>query len=83
MSLKLVELQIALPRTYDIAKIQEQLHHHPEQLQAQLTAAMQKQEERKNRQVTNKRTAFDARWQNEKHHQAEHPYKGTNIDLMG
>ncbi|ANB61327.1 hypothetical protein [Anoxybacteroides amylolyticum] len=81
MSLKLVELQIALPRTYDIAKIQTHIQHHPEHMQAQLATDMQKQKERIERQVTNKRTASNARW--EKHEQAEHPYKGTIIDFMG
>lgn len=33
MSLKLVELQVALPRTYDAGKIQEQLEHRSSDMQ--------------------------------------------------
>lgn len=86
MSLKLVELQIALPRMYDIGKIQEQLQHHPELVQAQLTTAMQKRDERTKRQVTSKRVTQNIHWEKEKHEppqRYEHPYKGNNIDLMG
>ncbi|WP_027408711.1 hypothetical protein [Anoxybacteroides tepidamans] len=86
MSLKLVELQIALPKMHDIGKIQGQLQHHPELEQMQLAVAMQKQEERTKRQVTSKRTSQNIRWERERkgHPQyGEHPYKGNNIDLMG
>ncbi|KXG10575.1 hypothetical protein AT864_01166 [Anoxybacillus sp. P3H1B] len=86
MSLKLVELQVALPRMNEIGKIQEQLQQQSGLAQAQLAAAMQKRQERAKRQVTSKQTTQSACWEKEKHgiqHKQVHPYKGKNIDLMG
>jgi hypothetical protein len=86
MSLKLVELQVALPRMHEAGKIQEQLQQHPELMQAQLVATMQKREERMRRQVTGKRTSENVHLKKEKQESPqrhEHPYKGKNIDLMG
>jgi ribonuclease HI len=86
VSLKLVELQIALPKMHDIGKMQAQLQSHPELVQAQLAAATQKREERLKRQVTSKRTSPNLQWEEarqEKTQHYEHPYKGMNIDLMG
>jgi hypothetical protein len=51
MSLKLVELQVALPRTQDVGKIQEQLQQRGQHMQDQIVVGLQKQDERKSKQV--------------------------------
>lgn len=51
MGLKLVELQVALPRTQDIGKIQEQLQQRGQHIQEHLAAAQQKEESQKRKQV--------------------------------
>ncbi|EID43214.1 hypothetical protein [Parageobacillus thermoglucosidasius] len=57
MDMKLVELQIALPKTYDAGKIQSDVHYYPQLAQSQLAEATKKQMERARRQVTEKRTS--------------------------
>ncbi|MFS1518400.1 hypothetical protein [Bacillus sp. SM2101] len=54
MSLKLVELQVALPRTQDIGKIQEQLEQRGQHMQDQLAIGIQEEEKRKRKQVNSK-----------------------------
>ncbi|MDX8365090.1 hypothetical protein [Cytobacillus sp. IB215665] len=54
MSLKLVELQVALPRTQDIGKIQEQLEQRGQHMQEQLAIGIEEEEKRKRKQVNNK-----------------------------
>jgi hypothetical protein len=95
MSLKLVELQLALPRTYDMGKIQEQVDQQSQLMQSQLAASTQKKEEMKRRQVTKKEKTSEARWEKEgnpplfqadkksKALKQNHPYKGTMIDFIG
>ncbi|RAK23396.1 hypothetical protein B0I26_101357 [Anoxybacillus vitaminiphilus] len=95
MSLKLVELQVALPRTYDIGKIQEQMAQQSQFMQSQLAASIQKKEELQRRQVTAKEKSSEARWKKEgnplqlqtnkkmKTAKQNHPYKGTMIDFTG
>ncbi|WP_456275472.1 hypothetical protein [Bacillus sp. AK128] len=51
MSLKLIELQVALPRTQDVGKIQEQLQQRGQHMQDQITAGIKQQDERKRKQV--------------------------------
>jgi hypothetical protein len=51
MSLKLVELQVALPRTQDVGKIQDQLQQRGQHMQNQIADGLQKQDERKRKQV--------------------------------
>ncbi|MBB3867867.1 hypothetical protein ETC01_02635 [Geobacillus sp. NFOSA3] len=81
MDIKLIELQIAFPKTYDAGKIQNALHHHAQLMQSQLAEATKKQEERARRQVTEKRTSANiCREQNNKN---IHPYKGKIIDMIG
>ena len=53
VSLKLIELQVAVPRTQDIGKIQEQIEQRGQLSQEQLTVGMQKKDERKRKQVNN------------------------------
>jgi hypothetical protein len=95
MSLKLVELQLAIPRTYDIGKIQEQFVHQSQFMQSQLAASIQKKEELQRRQVTAKEKNSEAHWKKEgnsllfqadkknKAAKQNHPYKGTMIDFSG
>ncbi|WP_273125578.1 hypothetical protein [Bacillus weihaiensis] len=51
MSLKNIEMQIALPRTHDAGKIQEQLNQRSQLTQDQLAHSLQKQVELKRTQV--------------------------------
>lgn len=43
MSLKAIELQVALPRTHDAGKVQEQLHQRSQITQDLATREMQKE----------------------------------------
>ncbi len=45
MSLKSVELQVAIPRTQEAARVQEQLHQRPQHDQQQVSGQLQKQYE--------------------------------------
>jgi hypothetical protein len=95
VSLKLVELQLALPRTYDMGKVQEQIQQQSQVLQAQLAMSMQKKEEEARHQVTKKEKSFEVRWEkensspllykdkNKKGEKQRHPYKGKIIDYTG
>jgi hypothetical protein len=95
MSLKLIELQLAPPRTCDIGKIQEQFAQQSQLMQSQLAASMQKTVELQRRQVTAKEKSSEARWKKEgnsllfqadkksKAPKQHHPYKGTMIDFTG
>jgi len=51
MSLKLVELQVALPRTQDLGKMQEHIQQKGQHLQEHLAAAQQKQDIEQRKQV--------------------------------
>ncbi|AEH48561.1 hypothetical protein [Parageobacillus thermoglucosidasius] len=81
MDMKLVELQIALPKTYDAGKIQSDVHYYPQLAQSQLAEATKKQMERARRQVTEKRTSANVG--REQNKQRVHPYKGKTIDIVG
>lgn len=52
MSLKLVELQVAYPRTHDAGKMQEQLNQRSQLIQDQLAIGTQKEEEKKSKRIT-------------------------------
>ncbi|QOR68583.1 hypothetical protein IM538_10965 [Cytobacillus suaedae] len=52
MSLKLIELQVALPRTQDMGKVQEQVNQRSQLQQDLLVNAAQQEEEKKRKQVT-------------------------------
>ncbi|SFA41708.1 hypothetical protein SAMN05192569_100393 [Parageobacillus thermantarcticus] len=81
MDMKLVELQIALPKTYDAGKIQNDVHYYPQLAQSQIAEATKKQMERARRQVTEKRTSANIGRERNKQH--IHPYKGKTIDIVG
>jgi hypothetical protein len=51
VSLKLIELQVALPRTQDFGKIQEQLQQRGQHMQDQIARGAKVQDERKRKQV--------------------------------
>jgi hypothetical protein len=86
MSLKLIELQIALPKTQDVGKLQEQLQYQGQLAQQQLAMSIQKQDERMRHQVTKAEQSEKAKWQKERNRkktEEKHPYKGTFIDFIG
>ncbi|MFD1735842.1 hypothetical protein ACFSCX_04605 [Bacillus salitolerans] len=51
MSLKLVELQVALPRTQIVGKIHDQMEHRGQVMQENIVASKLKEEDRKRKQV--------------------------------
>ncbi len=51
MSLKLIELQVALPRTQDAGKLQEQMQQRGQNMQDHISASLLKQDEKKRKQV--------------------------------
>lgn len=95
MSLKLIELQVALPRTQDFGKIQEQLQQRGQHMQEQIVAGAKKQDERRRKQVnkkdktdptslhlnqSNQQQGKQVKNQNQKE---QHPYIGKTIDISG
>ncbi len=99
LSLKAIEMQVALPRTQDAGKLQEQLQQRGQVMNDIASQASLKEEERKRRSVIeNGETTFVSlsdKEQNEqqqpqsnhkKKHKLEkesHPYKGQLIDYSG
>lgn len=99
MSLKLVELQVALPRTQDFAKMQ--LDYKGQHVQEQLASLQQKEDLKKRNRVnkfeeTNKNRVigdghakkFDRNVQPKKKRtrqqtKGNHPYKGNFLDIEG
>lgn len=51
MSLKLIELQVALPRTQDAGKLQEQMQQRGQNMQNHIASSLLKQDEKKRKQV--------------------------------
>jgi hypothetical protein len=45
MDMKLAELQIALPKTYEAGNMQNVLHQHPQMVQSQLAEATKRQDD--------------------------------------
>ncbi|MDX5474527.1 MAG: hypothetical protein LPK00_03220 [Bacillaceae bacterium] len=90
MSLKLIELQVAVPRTVELGKMQEQFNNKATLAQAQLAEQELKKEEIKRKKVakiekedkesvlTHHETKQGLNRQTEKH-----PYKGNNFDITG
>lgn len=62
MSLKLVELQVALPKTHELGKWQEHMLQYGQLAQQQLAAEMKKQDERIRQQVTKTEQSEQAKW---------------------
>ncbi|MFC4184576.1 hypothetical protein [Saccharococcus thermophilus] len=81
MDMKLAELQIALPKTYEAGNMQNVLHQHPQMVQSQLAEATKRQDARARKQVTEKRTS--ANIGRKQHGGNMHPYKGKTIDIKG
>jgi hypothetical protein len=99
MSLKLVELQIALPRTQEAGKIQEQTNQQSQNLQKHLSAERKQQQEilrhqvPKNeqkaepnlakRQSTQQQIQRKDKGRKNSPNKQLHPYKGYMIDIEG
>jgi len=92
MSLKLIELQLALPRTYDMGKIQDSLNQQSQIMQAHLADDLRKREVKARQQVNSKNKSPEMKWEREgtpprRYNNTEqlerHPYKGTVIDFTG
>ena len=64
MSLKAIELQIALPRTHDAGKIQEQLQNRGQQLIEHAAEQEKKSAETKNKTVHRQEKNNPAEWKN-------------------
>jgi hypothetical protein len=99
MSLKLVELQIALPRTQDAGKIQEQIDQQSHYVQKHLSAENEQQQNMIRHQVPNNEQKAEPNftkhqsthqqfYKNDKKrknsaYKQAHPYKGYIIDIEG
>lgn len=75
MSLKAIELQVALPRTQSVGKIQDQLQQRGQVVQDHLGIEQQKEDEKKRKQVLETTEAEKKRLNNDDerkgHHQRE------------
>ncbi|WP_246939864.1 hypothetical protein [Bacillus pinisoli] len=95
MSLKLVELQVALPRTQDFGKIQEQLQQRGQHMQDQIVTGAKKQDQKRRKQVNKKdkndpsslhlhQSSQEGKSVKNNHdHKERHPYIGKTIDISG
>jgi hypothetical protein len=97
VSLKLVELQVALPRTQDFGKIQEQLQQRGQHMQDQIVVSTKKQNERMRKQVgkseksslhlgqSNQSSETGASKQTKKNQNQKdyHPHIGNHVDISG
>ncbi|MFC4320156.1 hypothetical protein [Litchfieldia salsa] len=90
MSLKLIELQIALPRTQEFGKMTEQLNQRGQIFQHQVAQSQKKQDVKNLKQVTKKSNSSHVSLQkneHQEHHQSDdysiHPTKGKIIDIIG
>ncbi|WP_102346919.1 hypothetical protein [Bacillus sp. Marseille-P3661] len=70
MSLKLIELQVALPRTQDIGKLQEQLQQKGQHTQDHLAAVNHKQDKQKRKQVNKQEKTNQSHFHNKNQHQS-------------
>ncbi|MBP3038384.1 hypothetical protein J9303_02540 [Bacillaceae bacterium Marseille-Q3522] len=78
MSLKSVEMQVALPRTQEIGKIQEQLQQRGQIMQAHANESVEKDVVKKRTSVTKEEETKEAKWehnQSSRHRQQEHEQK--------
>ena len=84
MSLKAIEMQIALPRTQDAGKIQEQIHQRGQHLQEHAAQSVTKEDELKRKTVMKNNQKQEARLNkengssNEKQEQSRQNNKGKN-----
>ncbi|MCH1623757.1 hypothetical protein [Fredinandcohnia quinoae] len=65
MSLKLIELQVALPRTQDAGKLSEQLSSRGQQMQDHLAVSIQKKDEKNRKQVNKNNQSEDVNMKKE------------------
>lgn len=64
LSLKLIELQVALPRTHEMGKIQEQLEQRSQQMQENIALNGEKSTELKRKQVSKNEENQMAKFEN-------------------
>ncbi|WP_289889759.1 hypothetical protein [Virgibacillus pantothenticus] len=96
MGWKSIELQVAIPRSQDAGKIQQQLLNQSQQYQASLTQHQLLEELRKRKQVNHvhqphllklehqsKTSQSLAKKKKSQCHTDKHPYLGKEIDLNG
>ncbi|RFA37734.1 hypothetical protein CAI16_01130 [Virgibacillus dokdonensis] len=97
MGWKSIELQVAIPRSLDASKMQQQLLHQSQLYQASLSQQQLMEAQRKRKQVHRTHqsdsvkgdqhtTSMKERKANKKEQQVsinEHPYLGTEIDVNG
>ncbi|WP_156289088.1 hypothetical protein [Oceanobacillus salinisoli] len=97
MSLKLIELQVAIPRTQDASKLSEQLTKQNQHFQESLASSQLKQEELKRKRVNDLNDTEQLKFKKQKtgDHQTlprnrkttssmeyiKHPYLGNQIDV--
>lgn len=99
MSLKLAELQIAIPKTFDAGKVADQIQQQSAINQSNAQAASERQLE-KNRETVTKNEAMETSSQEEERERVEqerqkrekkerevtetkHPFKGNFVDFSG
>ncbi|WP_035710765.1 hypothetical protein [Salibacterium aidingense] len=72
MSWKAVELQVALPRTQEAGKLQEQLQQRGQAAQDRLAAEQEKNHEKQRTKVTDKQEAEKNKFNNQEGNQEKH-----------
>jgi ketol-acid reductoisomerase len=97
MSLKLVELQVALPKAQDVSKIHEQIHHRGQHMQNHITTTKKIEDDKNRKKVINNKqkekssmhlkdknpTQFIKKNLTHEGLKEQHPYKGNTIDISG
>lgn len=78
MSLKLVELQVALPRTQDLGKMQEELQQRSRHIQDHLASVQHKEEIEKRQQVNKYDKTAKNKLQNDGHNSNGAAYQRKN-----
>ena len=71
MSLKSIEMQIALPRTQEAGKVQNQFNERGIIENAHLNTMIQKKDEQKRKTVTENEQMYRTKWKNEQGGQTE------------
>lgn len=85
MSLKAIEMQIAIPRTQEAGRVQNQLQGRTTHEQFLLAAAQQKQAMRNlRRSESTTKSQLQAQQDHKRSHQkkSSHPYKGKTVDIQ-
>ena len=80
MSLKNIEMQIALPRTHDAGKIQDHLNQRNQQIQDQLAHSIQKEVDLKRTQVSENRESDKLSLKKDQSQQHQEQSKKRNKD---